>query len=79
MHNDSIQFVVNVLCIETEVPDVLNNFTIGSYGSRWVSLEWILGFDGNSAILSFRVNITRQSTQESRVLEIEVTTPDTNR
>ena len=63
----------------TEVPDVPINFTNGSYGSRWVTLEWTLGFDGNSAVLSFRVNVTQQSTGESRILEIEVTTQDTNR
>ena len=55
------------------------NFANGPYGSRWVSLEWALGFDGNSAVLSFRVRITRQSSEESRVLEIEVTSRDTNR
>ena len=53
------------------------NFTNGPNGSKWVSLEWVLGF---GAVLSFRVCITRQSSEESRVLEIEVTSRgDTNR
>ena len=68
-----------MLFFVTEVSDVPTDFTNGPYGSRWVSLEWTLGFDGNSAVLSFLVRITQQNTGESRVLEIEVTTQDTNR
>ena len=55
------------------------NVTNGPYGSRWVSLEWTFGFDGKSAVLSFRVRITRQSSGESRVHQIKVTRQDTNR
>ena len=69
---------MNMFCIITEVPDVPTNFTNGSYGSRWVSLEWTFGFDGNSAVLSFRVRI-RQSSEEPRVLPIQVTRQDMNR
>ena len=68
-----------MLFFVTEVPDVPTNFTNGSYGSRWVVLEWILGFDGNSAVLSFCVRVTQQSSEESRVLTIEVNASDANR
>ena len=54
------------------------SFTNGPYGSRWVSLEWTFGFDGNSAVLSFGVRI-RQSSEEPRVLSIQVTRQDMNR
>ena len=68
-----------MLCIVTEVPDVPTNFRNGSHGSRWVSLEWTLGFDGNSAVLSFIVQVTQQNSEISSVLEIEVTTLDPSR
>ena len=70
---------MNMFCIITEVPDVPISFMNGPYGSRWVSLEWTFGFDGNSAVLSFRVRITRQSSEESRIYQIQITRQDTNR
>ena len=48
---------------------------IGDYGSRWVLLEWTPGFDGNSEILSLRVHVARQSSEESNILNSPVTTP----
>ena len=63
----------------TEVPDVPTDFTNGTFGSRWVSLEWRLGFNGNSDLLSLRVRITPQSVGESRVLNIPVTTQNMSR
>ena len=55
------------------------NFTTGGFGSRWVSLEWMLGFGGNSDLLSLLVRVTRQRMVELRVLEIAVTSQDINR
>ena len=55
------------------------DFTSGTFGSRWVSLEWRLGFNGNSLLQYLRVNITRQSAGEPRVLNIAVDTQDINR
>ena len=63
----------------TEVPDVPTDFTNGTFGSRWVSLEWRLGFNGNSDLQYLRVHITSQSAGESRVLNIAVTTQDMNK
>ena len=55
------------------------DFTNGTFGSRWVSLEWRLGFNGNSPLQSLHVRITLQSVGEPRVLNIAVTTQDMNR
>ena len=55
------------------------DFTNGTFGSRWVLLEWRLGFNGSSPLLFLHVHITRQSAGESSVLNIAVTTQDMNR
>ena len=75
-HNDDS---INKCCHFTEVPDAPTNFTTGGFGSRWVSLEWMLGFGGNSDLLSLLVRVTRQRMVELRVLEIAVTSQDINR
>ena len=63
----------------TEVPDVPTSFTNGAFASRWVALQWMLGFDGNSDLLTLRVRVTRQISGESRVLEIVIGSQDINR
>ena len=55
------------------------DFRRGTFEARWVSLEWRLGFSGNSDLLFLRVHITQQSVGESRLLNIAITTQDMNR
>jgi len=45
------------------------NFSINDLGSRWVYLQWIPAFDGNSLVLYFRIQVTRKNTEESRVIQ----------
>ena len=55
---------------------MVEDLSSGARGARWVVLDWALGFDGNSDIISLRIRIIQG---DSRTLEIPVSRPDTNR
>ena len=55
---------------------MVENFTISLYGARWVALEWVFGFDGNSDIISFRVRVIQEN--KANIIT-EATNQDTRR
>ena len=69
--------VVQLLC--TEVPDAVTNFRSDSVGARWVSLMWTPGFNGNSDLLTLQVLITQPSSEDTRLLKVDITRQDMNR
>ena len=75
--NTPLYPVVQLLC--TEVPDVVTNFGSDSVGARWVSLTWTPGFNGNRDLHTLQVLITQPSSEDTRLLVVDITRQDMNR
>ena len=50
-----LSVLLMIASITTELPDPPINIAISQYGSRWVLLTWMAGFNGNKPISSFNI------------------------